>query len=198
MLKPASGGVFSFKVLSESENQINIEVDGPGSWDLFKNEAGGHRWQRIPPTENNGRRHSSTFTVAVFPKDETQELFDESQIEYKATIGHGAGGQHKNKTASAIHAINKINGDRVFIQNERSQHANKKIATEILKEKFINQVNNKNKNNKNAIRKNQIGTGERSDKVRTVQEQNNIVIDHVTNKKCSLTSYFKGDIWKLR
>lgn len=176
---------------------IVLSIDGQGAWDLFKNEAGGHRWQRVPPTEQNGRRHSSTFTVAVFQSSNESIDFDESEIEFEATIGHGPGGQHRNKTATAIRATHRKTGETVFIQSERSQQANKQRAIAILRDKVCEQKRNAKHGKQNQARQSQIGSGERSDKIRTVQEQNDRVIDHRTNKKCNVAAYLKGEIWRL-
>jgi peptide chain release factor 1 len=185
-------------LISKFEGQIVLEVTGEGAFDLFKNEIGGHRWQRIPPTEQNGRRHSSTFTVAVFCEESSKPVtFDESKVEYEALIGHGPGGQHRQKNATAIRAVYTPTGETVFIQNERSQHANKTIALNVLRERVIKKLSGLSHNKVNSNRKDQIGSGERSDKIRTVQEQNDKVVNHLNNKKCNLNSYFKGEIWRL-
>lgn len=152
----------------------------------------------MPPTEQNGRRHSSTFTVAVFTGQQNDTSFNNSDIVYEATIGHGPGGQHRNKTATAIRATHKPTGETVFIQSERSQYANKLRATEILRDRIISKMHDQIHGNQNNDRKNQIGSGERSDKIRTVQEQNDRVIDHRTGKKCSVSAYLKGEIWRLK
>jgi peptide chain release factor 1 len=175
-----------------------LSVEGEGARELFEGEAGGHRWQRVPPTEQNGRRHSSTFTVAVFDESGSSlEEFDESEIEFEATVGHGPGGQHRNKTSSAIRAIHRPTGITAFIQSERSQSANIRRATDTIRERVLSQLGSKTHGELNSKRKLQIGSGERSDKIRTVQEQNDRVIDHRTGKKCNVAAYLKGEIWRL-
>lgn len=176
---------------------IVLAIDGPGAWELFQHEAGGHRWQRIPPTEQNGRRHSSTFTVAVFKSSSSSVDFDDSEIEFESTIGHGPGGQHRNKTATAIRATHRKTGETVFIQSERSQAANKQRATDILRSRVTSALRDNEHGKQNCARQSQIGSGERSDKIRTVQEQNDRVIDHRTSKKCNVSAYLKGEIWRL-
>lgn len=193
----ASGGVFRCEIVSELEGEITLSVSGSGAWELFSNEAGGHRWQRVPPTEQNGRRHSSTFTVAVF-RDSKQALdFKEADIEFEATCGHGPGGQHRNKTATAIRATHKPTGEVVFIQDSRSQRSNLERAREILRQRVSEKAKSAASLSQNASRQSQIGTGERSDKIRTVQEQSDRVVDHRTNKKCNVATYQKGEIWRL-
>lgn len=198
MRRRASGGVFSCAIVSDSDGEIVLSVSGEGAFELFENEAGGHRWQRVPPTEQNGRRHSSTFTVAVFDESTVQSaLFDESDVDFEATVGHGPGGQHRNKTASAIRATHRPSGITVFMQNERSQQSNKRRAIDTLRQRVTALQGNAIRGEVNGSRKQQIGTGERSDKIRTVQEQNDRVIDHRTGKKCNVSTYLKGEIWKL-
>lgn len=198
MQRLVSGGVFSCSVLSSSDGDIVLEIDGPGAFELFQNEAGGHRWQRVPPTEQNGRRHSSTFTVAVLGDSSSPNIeFDENDVVFEATVGHGPGGQHRNKTSSAIRAIHRPSGITSFIQSERSQFANKARALEVVKSRVLEALSGDTHSKINVVRKDQIGSGERSDKIRTVQEQNDRVIDHRTGKKINVASYLKGEIWKL-
>jgi len=185
-------------MVSNSESEIVLTITGKGAISLFQNEAGGHRWQRVPPTEQNGRRHSSTFTVAVLTASEETSEFDESEIEFEATIGHGPGGQHRNKTATAIRATHKGTGIVVFIQSERSQQANKQRAIEIIRDRVIEIRSGESHGKQNSTRKTQIGSGERSDKIRTVQEQNDRVLDHRTGRQCNVAAYRKGEIWKLQ
>jgi peptide chain release factor 1 len=198
MERPASGGVFSYSVEEEADGYIRLKIKGNGAWELFRNEGGGHRWQGIPVTEKNGRRHSSTFTVAVF-LDEDREFncFSEEDIKLEATVGHGPGGQHRNKTATAIRATHEGTGVSAFIQGSRSQQANKQKAMEVVKQRVLQKVRESTNELQNSHRKQQIGSGERSDKVRTVQEQHGKVTNHLTGKTCSLASYIKGEIWKI-
>ncbi len=197
MRRRVAGGVFSFSIVSERDGEIVCEVDGDGSSELFAQEAGGHRWQRVPPTETKGRRHSSTFTVAVFNGASDRLEFDIGDVEFEATVGHGPGGQHRNKTATAIRAIHKPTGVSAFIQSERSQKANKEIALEVIRSRVMAAVNVAVHSKQNSSRQEQIGSGERSDKIRTVQEQNDRVIDHRTGRKCNVAKYLKGEIWLL-
>ena len=195
---PVSGGVFSCEIVSSSESMVILRVSGAGSWDLFRHESGGHRWQRVPPTETKGRRHSSTFTVAVFRDKLDVDEINLDDIEFTAQVGHGPGGQHRNKTATAIRAVHVPTGETVFIQNERSQRSNLESATEEVVRRVQSKSAKRRKEKENASRKLQIGSGERSDKIRTVQEQNDRVIDHRTGNKCSVASYLKGEIWRLQ
>ncbi len=185
------------RLISDSDGEIVAEITGAGAWDLFQHEAGGHRVQRVPPTETKGRRHSSTFTVAVFFGDSECVAFDISDVEFEATVGHGPGGQHRNKTATAIRAIHKPTGVMAFIQSERSQKANKEIALEVIRSRVLSAASGASHAKQNSSRQEQIGSGERSDKIRTVQEQNDRVIDHRTGRTCNVAKYRKGEIWLL-
>lgn len=198
MQKRASGGVFSCSVVSECEGETVLRISGDGAYEAFRLESGGHRWQRVPPTEQKGRRHSSTFTVAVMIEGAKVGEFRESDVEIETTVGHGPGGQHRNKTATAVRATHKPTGVSVFIQSERSQAANKKIAMEELRCRIERSILASHSAKVNESRKMQIGTGERGDKIRTVQEQNNVVVNHTTGKKCGISGYIKGDIWSIQ
>lgn len=185
-------------MVSDRESELVLQVSGQGAWELFRHEAGGHRWQRVPPTESNGRRHSSTFTVAVFQDHgATRSAFSEQDVEIQATIGHGPGGQHRQKNATAIRAIHRPTGIVVFQQSERSQRDNLRLAIDTLRARVDGAAAAASHGRVNQDRQQQIGTGERSDKIRTVQEQNDRVIDHRTGKKISVARYLKGEIWRL-
>ena len=177
---------------------IVLTCKGEGARKLFEPEAGGHRWQRIPPTERSGRVHSSTITVAIIAGGSSPESsFSESDVSIEALCGHGPGGQKKNKTASAIRAIHRPTGKMVFIQTERSQGDNKRLALEELRRRVESEASRASHNATNGDRKVQIGRGERSDKVRTVQCQNGQVTNHVNGRRMNLDAYEKGEIWRL-
>jgi len=185
-------------IVSDRESEIVLRVTGDGAWDLFRHEAGGHRWQRVPPTETQGRRHSSTFTVAVFrDTGARQSSFREEDVEIQATIGLGPGGQHRQKNCTAIRATHRPTGMVVFQQSERSQKDNLRCAMETLRSRVENAANAAAHGRVNSDRQQQIGSGERSDKIRTVQEQNDRVIDHRSGKKIQVARYLKGEIWRL-
>ncbi len=128
----------------------------------------------------------------------SRDGFDDCDVRFEAMVGHGPGGQHRNKTATAIRATHVPSGDVVFIQNERSQQANRQRALEVLRSRVLSSKVGKEHCERNGVRRAQIGSGERSDKVRTVQEQNGKVKDHRTGKSCSVSAYLKGEIWLLR
>lgn len=175
-----------------------MEVVGKGAEELFANEAGGHRWQRVPPTERRGRRHTSTVTVAVLPvKSVTGNRIPDTEIEWKATIGSGPGGQHRNKTASAIDMKHLPSGIAVHVENGRSQTQNRDLARQILEARVAKAAEFLEKSKENDHRRRQVGSGERGDKIRTVRTQDGVVTDHRTGKKMRLNQYLRGEIESL-
>lgn len=175
-----------------------MKVVGRGAWDLFQRESGGHRWQRVPPTERRGRTQTSTFTVAVFMEQSGQSTFDLSQVHFQTTKGSGPGGQHRNKTESAVRATHVPTGIVVFCQSQRSQHANKAEAIQILRQRVLATAKATSNESVREDRLQQIGSGQRGDKIRTIQVQNNRVTNHLNNRKMNLKAYRKGEIWRLQ
>lgn len=174
-----------------------LAISGNGDWDLFQHESGGHRWQRKPPTESGDRTHSSTITVAVFKNQKADVSVDDSEIELERTKGHGPGGQHRNKTESAVRAVHIPTGVTVFAQTERHQGQNKRKAVKELKRR-VSEIHKSAIQSKERIdRKNQVGSGQRGDKIRTVQVQNGRVTNHLNGRKVDYKAYMKGEIWKL-
>ncbi len=162
---------------------------------MFENESGGHRWQRIPPTETQGRIHTSTVTVAVLDIQENSELdISYSDLEITTTKGSGPGGQNRNKVESCVVVKHKPSGLVVRSAAERSQSQNKSIAIDILKIKLKNNLDLSKKTEENDIRCNKIGSGERGDKIRTYRVKDDRIIDHRTGNKYSLKQWIKGNV----
>jgi len=165
----------------------------------FINEAGGHRIQRSPPTEKRGRIHTSTITVAVLDEALEKDVkIDKKDIEEKFTRGSGPGGQHRNKTDSCVVLTHIPTGITVRAENGKSQYHNRQTAMEILRAKLSNITKNKIEKKINNKRKQQVGTGMRADKIRTVQVKNGIVIDHRLGKRIQYKKYRRGDLSSLR
>jgi peptide chain release factor 1 len=174
---------------------VVFKVTGKNAAKSFKHESGGHRWQRVPPTERGGRVHTSTITVAVLEEVLPSEIkINEKDLDIKATRGSGAGGQHKNVTDSAIQLTHKPSGIKIRCEAGRSQHANKEQALELLRIKLKEAERTKTVKEHNNKRKSQVGTGMRGDKIRTIRLQDDIVTDHRTNKRMSAKKYIKGQI----
>ena len=173
----------------------SIQIEGESAKKLFENEAGGHRWQRIPPTETRGRVHTSTITVAVLDLQSTDDTsVKDSDLEITTTKGSGPGGQNRNKLETCVIVKHKPTGVTVRCDAERSQHQNKFLAIRILKNKIVESENNKKRSQENQQRQTQIGSGERGDKIRTYRVKDDRLIDHRTGKKVSLTQWMKGKL----
>lgn len=140
------------------EGIIVVSFSGKGAKELFANEAGGHRWQRIPPTEKRGRIQTSTVTVAVLdPESTTSFKLDEKDVEIKTSRGSGPGGQHRNKTDSCVTATYKPTGMSVRI-DMKSQLQSKEMALKVLASKIAEIQSEKERSSREKLRKNQLGT----------------------------------------
>jgi len=176
-----------------------LRVSGKGAKDAFKNESGGHRWQRVPPSEKRGRVHTSTITVAVLPVPEAGEVqVDPRDLEWKTTRGSGPGGQHRNTTDSAVQLTHKPTGISVRAEGERSQHQNKRVALSILESRIAGQQREQELAGRAADRKQQVGCGARGDKRRTIALQRGRVVDHVLGAKMQAKAYLRGELDRLR
>ncbi len=157
-------------------------------------EAGGHRWQRISPTEKRGRTHTSTITVAVLPVPREQELMiDPKDLDWKTCRSSGPGGQHGDRTDSAVQLTHKPTGLSVRIENEKSQHRNKTEALNVLRARLLEKQKYEVNTKRASDRKKQVGSGMRGDKRRTIRTQDGIVKDHVLGKKWRLKDYLRGN-----
>jgi peptide chain release factor 1 len=194
----ASATVFSCESLDETPSSLTLEVRGKKAATLFSHESGGHRWQRVPPSEKRGRRHTSTVTIAVLPVDvPASTAFDEREIEWTTTVGGGPGGQARNKTANAVHAHHIPSGLRVRVESERSLWQNKRWAEHLLYAKLTERYENERLAKRNHDRREQVGSGQRGDKIRTVRVQDGMVVDHVSGKKMQFARYERGHIEEL-
>lgn len=169
--------------VSETElggiKEISFVIEGEGAYSRLKFEAGGHRVQRVPVTESGGRIHTSAATVAVLPEiEEVDFKLDMNDLKIDTYRSSGAGGQHVNKTESAIRITHLPTGTVVECQDERSQYKNKDRAMQILRSKLYEAEQAKQNAAVAAERKSQIGTGDRSDRVRTYNFPQNRVTDH--------------------
>ncbi len=170
-----------------------LNVTGDGAAAAFAAEAGGHRWQRIPPTERSGRVHSSTVTVAVLAGAVAQSAAIPAQdLQWRMCRGSGPGGQHRNKTESAVEVTHIPTGLRVRCDRGRRQGENKVEVLEILRERLQDLQLGRAHRETNAGRQGQIGSGQRGDKIRTVQVQHDAVRDHRNGQRIKLDEWIAG------
>jgi len=195
MAECVSGTVFECRLCHSTDSQIILEISGKGAKELLGNEQGGHRWQRIPPTERKGRVHTSTITVAVMEEASSSSVkLIDAELEISTCRGSGAGGQHRNKTDSAVQIKHIPTGLIVRCESERSQLQNKETAKEILRSRIEELSFSKNSSERADNRKNQVGSGQRGDKRRTIRQQDNQVVDHVSGRVWRYDDYQRG-IW---
>lgn len=183
MYAQARGWQMETLTLSETElggvREAILEVNGRGVYHRLKFESGVHRVQRVPETETQGRIHTSTATVAVMPQAEDVEIeILPKDLRIDTFRSSGAGGQHINKTSSAIRITHLPTGMVVECQNERSQFQNKDKAMEILRSRLLAQKQRQQQQELNANRQGQVGTGDRSEKIRTYNFPQDRCIDH--------------------
>ena len=169
--------------LNETElggvKEITFSIEGPGVYSRLKFESGVHRVQRVPETETQGRIHTSTATVAVMPEAEEVELeLNPKDLRIDTFRSSGAGGQHINKTSSAIRVTHLPTGMVVECQDQRSQRENKEQALKVLRSRLLQQKQEAYDQEYNAKRQSQVGSGDRSEKIRTYNFSQDRCTDH--------------------
>lgn len=159
--------------------EVSFMLEGFGAYSKLKYESGVHRVQRVPETESGGRIHTSTVTVAVLPEAEDVEVdINPADLKIDTFRSSGAGGQHINKTSSAIRITHLPTGTVVECQDERSQYKNKDKAMKVLKSRLLSEKQQEQSGAIAAERKSQVGTGDRSERIRTYNYRENRVTDH--------------------
>jgi peptide chain release factor 1 len=188
-LEENSTGVGGYK-------EVIFSVKGKGAYSRFKYESGVHRVQRVPQTESQGRIHTSTATVAVMPEiDDVDITIDPRDLEITATFSSGPGGQHMQKNATAARIVHIPTGMFVKIQSERSLSQNKQLGIAIIQARLQEIEEEKQNSAVAANRKSQIGTGDRSEKIRTYNYPQGRVTDHrIGLSSYNLPAVMDGDI----
>lgn len=174
------------------DGELSLEVTGDDLTELNK-ERGGHRIQRIPPTERKGRVHSSTVTVAVLESVKIKEVeFNERDFKIEWYSGTGAGGQHRNKHQNSCRLTHISSGEIVTAQCRSRENSLDEAKTELLK-RLNGGAASALHRSRAGIRKEQVGSGERGDKIRTYRFQDNSVKDHQTERQAALTKVLAGN-----
>lgn len=176
-----------------------LSVEGENVYKYLRLESGTHRVQRVPRTEASGRIHTSACTVAVLPEAEEVEVEIKTEdLKVDTYSAGGPGGQHVNKTASAIRLTHIPTGLVVACQTERSQHRNRALAMRLLRTRIYEHLESKTKQKRDTMRKNQIGSGDRSEKIRTYNFPQNRITDHRINFSLyNLTIVLDGELEEL-
>lgn len=179
--------------------EITFIVEGDDVWQHFKFESGVHRVQRVPATESQGRIQTSTATVAVLPEAEEIDIrIKDTDIVFESCKSSGAGGQHINKTESAVRLTHKPTGMVVECDSERSQTQNKEHALTVLRTRLYNMKKEEQDNAIASTRRSQVGSGDRSEKIRTYNYPQSRVTDHrIGLSLYSLDAFMNGEIGQM-
>ncbi|MAG44347.1 hypothetical protein CL633_00445 [bacterium] len=180
--------------------EIKFQIKGDSAYDKLKQEAGVHRVQRIPKTEKSGRIHTSAVSVAVLQgsQEPSQINLLDHELKIEAFRGSGPGGQHRNVTDSAIRITHIPTGVVASCQDEKSQHKNKAKAMSVLKQRLQSQAKSQYNEEVSQERKEQIGTADRSEKIRTYNFPQNRITDHRVGKSWqNLERILNGDLYKI-
>lgn len=178
--------------------EISFSIAGEDAYRELQFESGGHRVQRVPETEAQGRIHTSAATVAVLAEpEEVEVVIRPEDVEMEATRSSGPGGQHVNKTSSAVRLTHLPSGMVVFCQEERSQHKNRAKAMRLLRSRLFEQMQREQRAERDQLRRSLIGSGDRSERIRTYNFPQNRCTDHRIGQSFNLEPIMAGDLRKL-
>jgi peptide chain release factor 1 len=193
---------WGFSILDANETSLQgykslvAEVNGAGSYEAFRHESGVHRVQRIPKTEKSGRVHTSTASVAILPIVEAREVnISPNDLEVTFSRAGGPGGQNVNKVETAVRITHKPTGIVVASREERSQYANREKAMEVLRAKLYEIEQHRATGSVTDLRREQVGTADRSEKIRTYNFPDDRITDHRIGKKWhNIEKILEGDM----
>jgi peptide chain release factor 1 len=185
---------FSVELLDERRGVVTFRAVGAGAAACFRDEAGGHRWQRVPPTEKHDRVHTSTITVAVLPEPSDVEVrLDDRELDWSTCRGTGSGGQKRNKTESTVLLTHRPTGVQVRCETSRSQQHNRAMALVLLRARLWAAERERLHGARASERRAQVGSGMRGDKRRTIRCQDGVVTDHLLGRRWPLRAYLRGE-----
>jgi len=174
---------------------VMANVQGPGVWQWLGYEGGVHCVKRVPATETQGRIHTSTATVAVLPEPEKLQIdIPESDVKVDVTTAQGPGGQNVNKVATAVHLIHIPTGIEVRMQESKSQQQNRQRAWQLLRARVFDHYQRQKDAERAATRSKMIGSGDRSERIRTFRWKESIVVDHRLNRQFPLQHLLEGNL----
>jgi peptide chain release factor 1 len=185
---------FEIDLVERRRGLIVFRAVGPRAASAFRDEAGGHRWQRTPPNERYGRVHTSTITVAVLPEPtEVEVRLAPGDLDWSTCYGTGPGGQKRNKTESTVLLTHLPTGLQIRCETSRSQQHNRVAALALLRARLWAQEHERLHDARAAERRQQVGSGMRGDKRRTIRYQDGTVVDHVTGRRWERRAYLRGN-----
>jgi peptide chain release factor 1 len=192
---------FKVELLSASPSDVRgykeviFSIAGEGAYDRLKHESGGHRVQRVPDTESQGRIHTSLATVAVLPEVEAVEVdLKDEDIRFDTFRAGGPGGQNVNKTSSAVRLTHQPTGLIVTCQDESSQHKNRAKAMRVLRARLFEMEESRRREERDRTRRSQIGSGDRGERIRTYNFPQGRVTDHRLKENFNVDRIIDGDL----